>query len=62
MFGCYFLEARGGKGEENGEAMGGIEGAETIIKIYCLRKEFIFNKGGKKLEKNFQVSILSLPF
>lgn len=57
MFGCYLIEAcsftmrdrkeadlgRRGSGEE----LGRVGGGETIIKIYCNRKEPIFN--GKRM-------------
>lgn len=26
------------------ERLGGVEGGETMIIMYCMRKEFIFNK------------------
>jgi hypothetical protein len=28
-------------GKEGGEGLGGVEGEETVIKIYCRRKESI---------------------
>jgi hypothetical protein len=34
-----------GKGRE--EALGGVGGEETITRLYCMRKESIFNKWGK---------------
>lgn len=37
-----------------GEKLGGVEGGETIIRIYCMRKESSFNKKEKKLN-NFQI-------
>lgn len=36
-------EGRGG-----GEELGGEEGGKTIIRIYCMRKDSIFNKRKKK--------------
>ena len=57
MFGCYLLEAccflmrhrKGmdpeGKGGE--EEVEGVEGEETVIRIYCMREEFVFNKKGE---------------
>lgn len=55
MFGCYFLEAcsfltRDRKGVDwdgrgGGEGLGGVEGGETIIRIYYVRNESIFNEG-----------------
>lgn len=50
MFGCYLLETcpflmkQKGRG---GEDLGGIGEEETIIRIYCLRKESIFRKQEK---------------
>ena len=60
MFDCYFLEAssflrerkedtqkRRGK-----EKLGGIEGGETVSRIYCLKRESIFNqREGEKERK-----------
>lgn len=31
-------------GEESGEDMGGIEGGETIIRVYFMKKKTIFSK------------------
>lgn len=28
---------------EGGEWLGGVEGAETIVRIYCMKEETIFN-------------------
>lgn len=28
------------------EELGGVEGGDTVIGIYCMRKESVFNKGG----------------
>ena len=51
MFGSYLLEAcslkRDGKGVDlkgrgGDEKGGGVEGGESIIRIYCLRKESVF--------------------
>ena len=57
MFGleaCSFL-MRDGKGEylEKREmgVLGGVEGGETIIRIYCMRKESIFNKNKQMMNK-----------
>lgn len=36
-----------GRGGE--EDLGGVEGGQTAIRIYCRRKEFIFNSTGKDL-------------
>lgn len=57
MFGCYRLDARSflmrdGKGtdldgREVGEELRGVGGGETVIRIYCMRKEPIFNKNRK---------------
>ena len=54
IFGCYLLEAcsflmrdRKGvdlEGRRGGEDLGRVEGEETIIRIYYMRKESIFNK------------------
>lgn len=33
--------------ERGGEEMGGVEGGGTVFRLYCIRKEFMFNKGGK---------------
>ena len=53
LFGCRFLEAyyylkRKIKGEWNwtrsGKELGGEEGGDIIIRVYCMRKKFIFNK------------------
>lgn len=33
-------------GSEGGKELGGVQGGGTVIKIYCLRKESIFNKRG----------------
>lgn len=53
MFGCYLLETYsflmrdrgvGPGGRRNGEALGGGEGRESVIKVHCMRKEPIFNK------------------
>lgn len=38
-------------GREGEEELGGLEGGETIISIYWMRKEFVLNKGGKVLPK-----------
>lgn len=53
MFGCFLLEAcyflmRNKKGVDlerrgGGEELGGVETVETILRIYCVRKESIFN-------------------
>ena len=62
MFGCYLLEAcsflmrdRKGvdlDGRRGGEELGGVEGGETIIRIYYVRKKSIFNK--RKIEKRIK--------
>ena len=48
LFGCYLLEAcsflmrdRKGvdlDGRDGGEELGGVEGEETVICVYCMRK------------------------
>lgn len=43
-----YVEGRGG-----GEDLGGIEEREAIIKIYCITKEFIFNKRGERISSSF---------
>lgn len=56
MFGCCLLETcpllmkyrrSGPRGEGGREAQGAGEGEETIIRIYCMRKESMFNKREK---------------
>ena len=52
MFGCYLLEAcsflmrdRKGvdlDGRDGGEELGGVEGEETVIRIYYVRKNIFF--------------------
>lgn len=42
-----YVEGRGG-----GEDLGGVEGAEAIVNIYRIRKEFIFNKGGERISSS----------
>ena len=37
-----------------GEKRGGVVRMETIIRIYCMRKESIFNKRGEILKIIFQ--------
>jgi hypothetical protein len=49
------LEGRGG-----GKKLRGVEGKETIIRIYCIRKN-VFNKW-KKLNKTPPPQILQLSF
>ena len=48
---CSFLMRRkkgsGSGWEGSGEELGGVEGGETIIGIYCMKKESIFNKRQK---------------
>ena len=54
MFGCYLLEAcsflmidRKGVDPEKrrgGEELGGVQGRESIIRVYCIKKDSIFNK------------------
>lgn len=51
-FGCYLLEAhsvlirqkgsRSGR-RGDGEKLGEVEGGETIIRTYCINKEYTFN-------------------
>jgi hypothetical protein len=38
-------------GRGGGEEVGGMVGRETVIRIYCVSKESIFNKKKKKLVK-----------
>jgi hypothetical protein len=47
------MKGRGGcKGRWDGrEDLRGVEGGETIIRIYCVRKESIFSKRKKKERK-----------
>lgn len=33
----------GSRGEDTGEELGGVKGRETVNRIYCMRKESIFN-------------------
>lgn len=33
----------GGEGRGGEEELGRVEGAKTVIRLYCMRKEFIFN-------------------
>ena len=55
MFAANLLESysflmRNRKGvnlEGSGEKVGGVEGQETVLRIYCMRKESIFNKRKK---------------
>ena len=54
MFGCYLLEAcsflmtdRKGVDPEKrrgGEELGGVQGRESIIRVYCIKKDSILNK------------------
>lgn len=54
MFGCYLLAARsflmkdrkGGdlEGKGGGEELGEVRRGETLIRIYCMGRESIFNK------------------
>lgn len=37
----------GGEGEE----VGGVEGREIVIRIYCVRKESVFRKKGQEEKK-----------
>lgn len=40
---CSFLKRNGGR-----EELGGVDGGGTVIRIYCMRGEFILNfKGGE---------------
>lgn len=34
------------EGKEQGEELGGVEGGETLIGVYYVRENSIFNKGG----------------
>ena len=40
-----WIQSRGKVGEE----LGGVEWGETVIKIYCMREESIFNERKDKL-------------
>lgn len=47
--------------EGSGEKLGGVEGGETVIGIYCMRKESIFNKRkNKNYKKNARLRYLNL--
>lgn len=32
-----------------GGELGGVEGGDNVVKVYCMREEFIFNKNLKEL-------------
>lgn len=59
MFGGYLLEAcpflaRDRKGVDvdrkgGGEELGGGERGESVFRLYCLRKESMFNRRGKNI-------------
>jgi hypothetical protein len=59
---CYLLEARSFLIRDQ-EGMGGeeepviLEGGETTIKIYCMKKEPIFNKRKAKTKEQFYIYI-----
>lgn len=36
------------KGSRGWEERGGLEKGETIIRLYCIRKQSLFNKGKRK--------------
>jgi hypothetical protein len=36
----------------DGKKVGGVDGGETVFRIYYLRKTFMFNKTGKKINVN----------
>lgn len=44
-------EGRGGKRKGGKEDLEGVEGEETLMKIYCLRKKSIFSKKEKSNNK-----------
>ena len=64
MFGCYSLERRRDKrrnhleGRGDKEELGGVEGGETILMMYCMRKKSISNKR-KKNKINKKVTEIS---
>lgn len=31
-----------------GRELGGVEGGDNVVKVYCMREEFIFNRNKKK--------------
>jgi len=57
MFGYYlFFLMRDRKGVDperrgGGEDLGGVKGGETVIRIYRMRKESIFNKRNKDRDR-----------
>lgn len=36
------------EGKRGGEELGGVEEGETVIRVYCMVKQSIFNKRGKE--------------
>lgn len=44
----------------SGEDLGGVKIGKSIIRIYCLRKQSIFNKRKNKLYKNKTSSTVSM--
>lgn len=43
------------EGKRDGEELGGVEGEEVMIRVYCLRKESIFDKRKKANKKGHTV-------
>ena len=43
----YFILKRDG-GEEEGKQLGGVEGGETVVRVYCMKEESIFNLKRRK--------------
>ena len=70
MFGCYLLEAcsflmrdRKGvdlEGRRGGKELGGVVGGETIVMIYYMTKEYIFNKRKTFYKLSWSLRMLSL--
>ena len=50
------LEARG-----HGKEVGGLERGKTVIRIYCIGKESIFNKRKNKKKITKKKQLLSMP-
>lgn len=49
------------EGKRDGEELGGVEGEEAMIRVYCLRKESIFDKRKKANKKAHTTPFLVSP-
>lgn len=40
------------EGRRDGEELEGVGAGETVLRLHCMRKESMFNKGAKELKLN----------